>query len=198
MKFLLLSTIVCASLVVSQQGPGVCLPSRLQCMFTDLLTSEYGIIALDFVDNLVAQVTYPTNGRTVFNLTERMAYEINQTTGQCARHPMASYQVYGQCLPASARLYTPNNSYVGLGINSLDMQAWQVDLPAGALATVAFNVGQPTVPIASQLTGLGDGTGKEINFFFNCGASADPVLFYLPSTCNAPDVLKWTKIKNSD
>uniref|UniRef100_A0A2C9KJ28 Uncharacterized protein n=1 Tax=Biomphalaria glabrata TaxID=6526 RepID=A0A2C9KJ28_BIOGL len=166
----------------TQDSVPICLPYLLQSLFVRFETSDYGVQAWNFETNMVAKHTISKNIRTVYNLTERVEYNIDLSTGSCEKFPMKPSEVIARCLPSSARQYSPNDSFVGYGQYSLPMQAFEVDLPEGGLARVAFTVSEPAFILASQLTGFSS-ERIESYFYFDSAMTADPVLFVLPPSC---------------
>ncbi|KAK6993760.1 Ovipostatin 1 [Biomphalaria glabrata] len=178
-----ISVISVISLVVcTQDSVPICLPYLLQSLFVRFETSDYGVQAWNFETNMAAKHTISKNIRTVYNLTERIEYNIDLSTGSCEKFPMKPSEVIARCLPSSARQYSPNDSFVGYGQYSLPMQAFEVDLPEGGLARVAFTVSEPAFILASQLTGFSS-ERIESYFYFDSAMTADPVLFVLPPSC---------------
>ncbi|KAH9488204.1 hypothetical protein Btru_064296 [Bulinus truncatus] len=184
MKLLASCVMTIVILVASGQHSDVpiCLPYQLLSFFVRFETSDQGLLGLDFLSDRAVKYTISQNSRTVYNLTQRVAYDIQVNTGHCAKRAMAPSEVINRCLPASARQYSPNNSYVGFDRYSLGMQAYEVDLPEGGLARVALTVSEPSFILASQLTGF---SSKEIEsyFYFNSYMSVEPDLFVVPASC---------------
>ncbi|XP_059179490.1 uncharacterized protein LOC131958450 isoform X2 [Physella acuta] len=142
---------------------------------------DFGVTGLDFSRRLVAQLWQSRNFKIVYNLTERVGYNIQIPNDNCIKFKMNDSQVYEQCLPKDARLFSPNNSYIGYGLTSLDMDVWEVDLPGGDLTRVAFTTSSPAVPVMSQLFEAGKETQSFL--YFNSAESVDPVLFDIPPSC---------------